>query len=427
MATNHTFNGAIGAWIDSELHPTGATTPASPNSNFVSMRLNNVYKSLDYLCIAWYGVDMTNPNQPTISTGNKGLQMIVTDAKTQNSDIKLFATLAFTDEILSNLQTIIDNPTTLQAFATNIATYLGNNNMNGFDIDWESPISYLSSTQSSAWLKALRQAFGSTYYISISPAVADNLDGNTVNNTCDIINLQNYSGFTNPDDFVNIGIDPSLLGFGAKFETSGGSPYQNAFQAYQQYEAGFTANGNTYPYNTICNWRLDSDDWAFEQGQQLLLSMYIKGSPLTVPFDDGVIIKAQSTQTLMQTVIVSSGEVVDAIQTSNQAQGGKYLVEMLQHGGDTGKANPPISLPNGLPQFSYVTGSWYGNYVVVQITINGTSYPKSISSSVSGQETKSVTAPSGQTIVAFSGSTQKVQLAGGGYTWVLSQIKAVFG
>lgn len=427
MATNHTFNGAIGAWIDSELHPTGATTPASPNSNFVSMRLNNVYKSLDYLCIAWYGVDMTNPNQPTISTGNKGLQMIVTDAKTQNSNIKLFATLAFTDEILSNLQTIIDNPTTLQAFATNIATYLGNNNMNGFDIDWESPISYLSSTQSSAWLKALRQAFGSTYYISISPAVADNLDGNTVNNTCDIINLQNYSGFTNPDDFVNIGIDPSLLGFGAKFETSGGSPYQNAFQAYQQYEAGFTANGNTYPYNTVCNWRLDSDDWAFEQGQQLLLSMYIKGSPLTVPFDDGVIIKAQSTPTLMQTVIVSSGEVVDAIQTSNQAQGGKYLVEMLQHGGDTGKANPPISLPNGLTQFSYVTGSWYGNYVVVQITINGTSYPKSISSSVSGQETKSVTAPSGQTIVAFSGSTQKVQLAGGGYTWVLSQIKAVFG
>lgn len=427
MATNHTFNGAIGAWIDSELHPTGATTPASPNSNFVSMRLNNVYKSLDYLCIAWYGVDMTNPKQPTISTGNKGLQMIVTDAKTQNSNIKLFATLAFTDEILSNLQTIIDNPTTLQAFATNIATYLGNNNMNGFDIDWESPISYLSSTQSSAWLKALRQAFGSTYYISISPAVADNLDGNTVNNTCDIINLQNYSGFTNPDDFVNIGINPSLLGFGAKFETSGNKPFQNALQASQQYQAGFKINGQTYSYNTICNWRLDSDDWAFEQGQQLLLSMYIKGSPLSVPFDDGVIIKAQSTQTLMQTVIVSSGEVVDAIQTSNQAQGGKYLVEMLQHGGDTGKANPPISLPNGLTQFSYVTGSWYGNYVVVQITINGTSYPKSISSTVSAQETNSVIAPSGKTIVAFSGATQKVQLAGGGYTWVLSEINAVFG
>lgn len=427
MTTNHTFNGAIGAWIDSELHPKSATTPASPNSNFVSVKLNNVYKSLDYLCIAWYGVDMTNPKQPTISTGNKGLQMIVKDAKTQNPNIKLFATLAFTNEILSNLQTIIDNPTTLQAFATNIATYLGNNNMNGFDIDWESPISNLTSTQSSAWLKALRQAFGSTYYISISPAVAYNLDGSTVNNTCNIINLQNYSGFTDPVDFVNIGINPSLLGFGAKFETSGNKPFQNALQACQQYQAGFKINGKNYAYNTICNWRLDSDDWAFEQSQQLLLSMYIKGSPTTVPFDDGVIIKAQSTSTLMQTVIVSSGEVVDAIQSSNQNKDGSYTVEMLQHGGDTGKANPPISLPNGLTQFSYITGNWYGNYIIAQITINGISYPKSISSSVSGQQIKNATAPSGQTIVAFSGATQMVQLAGGGYTWVLSEIKPVFG
>ncbi|RWW98817.1 glycosyl hydrolase family 18 protein [Flavobacterium cerinum] len=428
MATNNTFNGAIGAWIDSELHPASATTPASPNSNFVSMRLNNVYKSLDYLCIAWYAVDMTNPQQPTISTGNKGLQMIVTDAKTQNPNIKLFATLAFTDEILSNLQTIINNPTTLQAFAANIATYLGNNNMNGFDIDWESPISYLSSTQSSAWLKALKQAFGSTYYISLSPAVADNLDGNTVNNTCNIINLQNYSGFTHPDDFVAIGINSSLLGFGAKFETSGNKPFQNALQASQQYQAGFKINGQTYSYNTICNWRLDSDDWAFEQGQQLLLSMYIKGAPSTVPFDDNVIIKAQSISTLMQSVTVWSGEVVDAIQSGNQNKDGSYTVEMLQHGGDTGHQNPTITLPSsGLSQFNYVTGYWYGNYVIVQITIAGTSYPKSISSSVSRQETKSVTAPSGQTIVAFSGATQKVQLAGGGYTWVLSEINAVFG
>lgn len=428
MTTNHTFNGAIGAWIDSELHPKSATTPASPNSNFVSVKLNNVYKSLDYLCIAWYGVDMTNPKQPTISTGNKGLQMIVNDAKTQNPNIKLFATLAFTNEILSNLQTIIDNPTTLQAFATNIATYLGNNNMNGFDIDWESPISNLTSTQSSAWLKALKQAFGSTYYISISPAVAYNLDGNTVNNTCDIINLQNYSGFTNPDDFVAIGINPSLLGFGAKFETNHGSPYQNALQASQQYQAGFKSNGKNYPYNTICNWRLDSDDWAFEQGQQLLLNMYIKGTPSTVPFDDSVIIKAQSTSTLMQSVTVWSGEVVDAIQSANQNKDGSYTVEMLQHGGDTGHQNPTITLPSsGLTAFSYVKGYWYGNYVIVQITIAGNSYPKSIHSSVSGQEIKTEAAPSGQTIVAFSGTTQKVQLAGGGYTWVLSEIKSVFG
>jgi hypothetical protein len=84
-------------------------------------------------------------------------------------------------------------------------------------------------------------------------------------------------------------------------------------------------------------------------------------------------------------------------------------------------------LSNGLTQFSYVTGYWYGNFVIVQISINGQSYPPTISPSVSGQQTTSVSAPAGKTIVAFSGASQKVLLAGGGYTWVLSAINAVFG
>ncbi|MEZ4992864.1 MAG: glycosyl hydrolase family 18 protein [Saprospiraceae bacterium] len=427
MLTQHNFNGAIGAWIDSELHPTGATSPSSPNSNFVSMRLNNIYEKLDYLCIAWFGVDMTNPQQPTIKTGNTGLKMIVADAKNQNPDIKLFTTLAWTDQIAQDLKTIINDPATLKAFATNIATYLGNNNLDGFDIDWEYPISTLTTTQCAAWLNALRQAFGTTYFISISPATTNGLDATAVNKNCDIINLQTYSGFTSASDFVNIGINPSLLGFGAKFETQFNAPYQNAFQAYKQYKAGFTANGKSYAYNTICNWRLDSGNWSFEQGQQLLLNQYINGAPGTISFDDGTIINAQTTATLMNSVTVWNGEVVDAIQTSNQNQAGTYVVEMLQHGGDTGQQNPSINLPNGLTQFSYITGDWYGNHVIVQITIAGNNYPASISSSVSGTVVHSVQAPAGKTIVAFKGSSQYVLLAGGGFTWVLSDIDAVFG
>ncbi|MDI9341362.1 MAG: glycosyl hydrolase family 18 protein [Sediminibacterium sp.] len=427
MKTSSPFNGAIGAWIDSELHPTGATSPSSPNSNFVSMRLNAVYKSLDYLCIAWYGIDMSNPQQPTISTSNPGLAMMVTDAKTQNPDIKLFATLAWTTEIYKNLKQIINNPATLNAFASNIASYLGANKMNGFDIDWEYPISNLTSAECAKWLNALREAFGSTYYISISPATTAGLDAKAVNANCDIINLQTYSGFTFASDFVSIGINPGLLGFGAKFETQGNAPYQNALQAYKQYTAGFTANGQHYPYATICNWRLDSDDYAFEQGQQLLLKQYITGGPNTVPFDDSIVLSAQTTPTLMSSIMVRSGEVVDAIQTSNQNRDGSYVVELLQHGGNSGVQNLALSLPNGLTQFSYVTGYWYGNFVVAQITLNGQKYPSNISSSVTGQETITVNVPSGKTIVAFKGATQHVQLAGGGFSWVLSSINAVFG
>jgi hypothetical protein len=38
-----------------------------------------------------------------------------------------------------------------------------------------------------------------------------------------------------------------------------------------------------------------------------------------------------------------------------------------------------------------------------------------------------VTAPAGETIIAFSGQTQYVNLASGGFTWVLAQINPVFG
>ncbi|MCG8328541.1 MAG: glycosyl hydrolase family 18 protein [Chitinophagales bacterium] len=426
MSTKPNFRGAIGAWIDSELHPPGATSPSSPNSDFVSMRLNNVYETLDYLNIAWFGIDMTNPKQPTIKTGNTGLSMIVTDARNQNSNIKIFGTLAWTSQILSDLQTIISDPTVLNNFATNIATFLGNNHMNGFDIDWEPPISSLKPTQCAAWLNALRKAFGSTYFISISPSTTMGLDATAVNNNCNIINIQSYAGIS-PSAFTSIGITPSLLGFGAKFETQGSAPFQNAYQAYKQYIAGFTANGNSYSYNTICTWRMDSGNWSFEQGQQLLLSQYIKEAPSTVPFNDGTIISAQTTPTLMKTVTVWNGEVVDAIQTSNQNHAGTYVVEMLQHGGDTGRQNPSINLPNGLTHLSYVTGDWYGNHVIVQITIAGNNYPAAISPSVSNTVVHSVQAPAGKTIVAFKGSSQYVLLAGGGFTWVLSDIDPIFG
>lgn len=430
MSTKHDFTGAIGAWIDSELHPAGATSPSSPNSNFSSMKLNNVYKSLDYLCIAWYGLDMTHPDQPTISTSNPGLDMMVSDAKSQNPNIKLFATLAWTTQILHDLQTIIDNPTTLGAFATNIATYLRSKNMDGFDIDWEYPISNLTKEQCSKWLNALGEAFGTDHFISISPATAIGLDAHAVNKNCDIINLQTYSGFTSASNFVDIGIDPSLLGFGAKFESRSSwdpAPYQNAYEAFKQYKAGFTANGNAYHYKTICNWRLDSGNWSFEQGQQLLLNQYIREAPQTVPFDDGVVIHAQTTPTLLQNVTVWSGEVVDAIQSGNENQEGTYKVEMLQHGGDTATQNPTIKLLEGLTELSYVTGNWYGNRVIAQITIAGRSYPRDISLSVSGTQMHTIQAPTGQTIVAFKGASQYVLLAGGGYTWVLSAIDAVFG
>jgi hypothetical protein len=99
----------------------------------------------------------------------------------------------------------------------------------------------------------------------------------------------------------------------------------------------------------------------------------------------------------------------------------------LQHGGDGGSANNPINITNGLTAFSYVTGNWYGQQVIAQITISGASYPASVHPSVSNPQTHQVTAPAGKSIIAFSGQTQYVNLAGGGFTWVLAQLNPVFG
>ena len=161
MNKRENFNGAIGAWLTNELHPTGAHY-SSPNSNFSSIKHNGIYRTLDYLSIGWFGVDMSNRISPTLSTSNTYLAQQVADARAQNSDIILFALLAYTDKITADLQTIISDPTLLATFANNVANFLGTNGLNGFDIDWEHPTSTLTQEQCGAWLNALGAAFGDT-------------------------------------------------------------------------------------------------------------------------------------------------------------------------------------------------------------------------------------------------------------------------
>lgn len=426
MKKRANFTGAIGAWLTSELHPTGATY-SSPNSNFSSIKLNGIYGTLDYLSIGWFGVDMSNPTSPTLSTSNTYLAQQVADARAQNPDIIIFALLAYSSQITTDLQTIIADPTLLATFANNVANFLGNNGLNGFDIDWEIPTSNLTSQQSAAWLNALGKAFGDTYYLAVSPSSnqgqqsVDNLNADAVNANVDVVNLQSY-WVPDPSVFIAHGINADLLGFAAYFESG-----VTALDAYQQYTTGIQYNGQQYPYHSMISWRLDSSNWPFEQSQQLLLRQYMSGQPNVVPFNDGAILNVQTTPTLIQSIVIRSGDIVDAIQCTNASSDGSYVVQLLQHGGDGGNGNNPINLTNGLTAFSYVTGNWYGQQVIAQITINGTSYPAAVNPSVSNPQMHQVTAPAGKTIIAFSGQTQYVNLAGGGFTWVLAQINPVFG
>ncbi|MBY0572855.1 MAG: hypothetical protein K2P84_04180 [Undibacterium sp.] len=408
------------------MHPTGATY-SSPNSNFSSIKLNGIYGTLDYLSIGWFGVDMSNPTSPTLSTSNTYLAQQVADARAQNPDIIVFALLAYTDQITADLKTIISNSSLLTIFVTNIASFLASNGLNGFDIDWESPTSNLTQEQCAAWLNAMGGAFGETYYLAVSPSsnqgsqAIKNLDASAVNANVDVVNLQSY-WVSDPGVFIAHGINADLLGFGAYFESG-----VTALDAYQQYAAGIQYKGQNYPYRSMISWRLDSSNWPFEQSQQLLLRQYMSGQPYVVGFDDGAILNVQTTATLVQSIVIRSGDVVDAIQCTNASSDGSYVVQLLQHGGDGGNENNPINLTNGLTAFSYVTGAWYGQPVIAQISINGISYPAVVNPSVSNPQMHQVTAPEGKTIIAFSGQTEYVNLAGGGFTWVLAQINPVFG
>lgn len=428
MKKRTNFSGAVGAWMTSELHPSGASY-SSPNSNFSSVKLNGIYGTLDYLSIGWFGVNMTDPISPTLQTSNNYLADQIADARSQNPDLIIFGLLSYGQELTDNLIQIINDPTVLATFASNIASYLGSKNMNGFDIDWESPTSSLTQTECALWLNALGAAFGDTYYLAVSPSSnqgpqsLNNLDAAAVNANVDVVNLQSY-WVSDPSVFIAHGINADLLGFGAYFESE-----VTALDAVQSYNAGITYGAQTYPYQSMISWRLDSSNWPFEQSQQLLLRPYMTEEPYAIPFDDGIIIQAQTTPTKMTNVVIRSGEVVDAIQTTNNNSDGSYEVQLLQHGGDGGTANDAIQLnPNvGLASFQYVTGNWYGQQVIAQLTINGISYPASVNSSISNPQTHNVVAPGGQTIVAFSGQSINVNLYGGGFTWVLSEINAVFG
>lgn len=425
MKSKKNFTGAIGAWLTDELHPANAAY-SSPNSNFSSIKLNGIYGALDYLSIGWFGIDMSNPNSPTLQTSNTYLAQQVADARAQNPDIIIFALLAYTNEIKADLQKIINNPALLTTFAANVASFLGKNNLNGFDIDWEVPTSQLSQQQCGAWLNALGAAFGDTYYLAISASSnqsgnVQNLNADAVNANVDVFNLQSL-WVSDPGVFIVHGINAGLLGFGAYFESG-----VTALEASQQYAAGIMYQNQKYPYQTMMSWRLDSSNWPFEQSQQLLMGPYLTGQPGVVPFDDSAILNVQTTPTLIQSIVIRSGDVVDAIQCTNASSNGSYVVQLLQHGGDGGNENNQINLTNGLTAFSYVTGNWYGQNVVVQITINGTSYPATINPNVVNTQNFELTAPAGKTIIAFSGQTSYVNLAGGGFTWVLSQIKGIVG
>jgi hypothetical protein len=419
---------ALNAWLYlNEDEPSG-TNYTSTNSCYQTLITYGVYNAVNMLGICFFTT--TGPaNNLTLAIGSgthpggytnaQYLQWITRDARATNPNIKLLATLDYGTNWFAPL---FSGPQSgwqsqVNTFASNLLAYLQANNLDGFDIDWEWPLCNDITQQQFAMLfQAIRAAFntstGKYFYLTTAPATTVNLDAPTVNQCFDIVTLQLYYSKALRQEFINYNIDVALLAYGAKFESTGNgdiTPYQDAQNAY----AGYKKDS----YGVAMQWRLNSGDYQFEQAQQMLLAQLI-WAPVSSSFDDSPIVGAAGNPPITQ-LVVRSGNVLDAIQATNTGKFEnpsttppvvKLTYSLEQHGGNGGAASTvATTVDDPIVQISGYTGTWFGWNVVLQITLttkSGKTFgPFGTMANATSKTPFNFTAPSGQSIVAFKGTT----------------------
>ncbi len=325
----NTNNQLVNAWIYLDEDEPGGTNYNSSDSCYQTLIRNNVYQPVDVLFICF--VTTTPTNKSTVPVGNgssytikmedalhpEGLtnqdymHNVIRDARKNNPDIKIAVTLNWgkSGNQISNIFSNSDYSSQQNAdnFAANLMTYLKNYGLDGFDIDWESPISTQTTQEQFRLLVnaiggQFKQETDKHYYLTLSPAEVGNLDATAVNENMDFVNLQLYSGFTSPDKFK--GVTPELFAYGAKFESVSASQpagYQTAQEAYQD-------NEKNYRYGIFTCWRLNSGNYEFEQTQQQLLYQLVFPTAATGQFHGDRMYGAGNQYLVPNQVVCSSEE-----------------------------------------------------------------------------------------------------------------------
>ena len=427
----------VNAWIFLEEDDPAGSNYKTPGSSYQNAIVNGVYAYVDVLSICWvntvfstesgYSVALQSSTHPGGASNLDYMQWLIADARAGNPAIKIIVMMGYgTDEITqlfagpeSGWQQVVDQ------YAQNIVAYLQLYGLDGLDVDWEPAFSSeTSQTQFATAFTAIGKAFKAQtipLILAMGPSTAENLDSGTINAYFDFLSLQVYGG-ASPGNFTDIGIEKSLLYYGAKFEPNGGVPHQDAPSAYQAYVSG--------GYTGVTQWRLNSNNFQYEQAQQMILYQMVKG--IAGPsFDDGPIVAAAGNPAI-GTLVIRHGDVVDALQATNPGSfsGNPVTYQLVQHGGDGGEATTVI-VPQGdmISSITGFTGVWFGWQCVLQITIhtqNGQAFgPFGSMAGASSQTPFTLAAPAGQSIVAFSGNTVTVPEAGGGESAILASLDIV--
>lgn len=441
------------AWILLDEDNPSGTNYNDPASCYQTLRTYGVYNAVDMVNICFFVTIQKDATSYTIELGNKGtvhpssqpgnntkpttqeyLQYVIRDAKAANPNMKFMATLGYNDTMFSNIF-IKGQPDSASAtnFASNLVAYLAANNLDGFDVDWEgwTMITSITATQFTLLFTAIRKAFdnsGRKYYLTFSPAGTGSMVGSTVNATADWVTLQVYGG-ADPSQYTAIGVNASLLAYGAKFESEDSynvAPHQTPQNAYQ----GFSAYAN--PKTT--QWRINSGNYQSEQAYQIIYYQLIYGSGMS--FDDTHVLGAAGNPALSQ-LAVRHGNVLNALQNTNSGPFtfNSHTVtidyELPRHGGDSG-AIDTINLPSNDPivAVTIVTGVWFGWNCVVQISFKSTKgvnygpYGTMANASNTVSTTYSV---AGQTLLGFKGALVNVPLSSAPNTDIVASLKPIFG
>jgi len=304
MDSNQTSS-LVNAWIFLDEDEPKNTNYTDANSAYQRLIQKDIYQSVDILFICFgttvptgpttvpvgdgssYTITISPSSHPGGLTNQDYLNYILRDARKVNPNIQILVTLDWSDPtILSN---IFSNPhftsqENANNFANNLVQYLRYYSLNGFDIDWEPPISEsISSDQFALLINAIGDLFyqtskvtGQKYYLTLSPSEVGNLNPNAVNHQIDFLNLQLYGG-ASPNDFITAKVNENLLAYGAKFEAD--LPVNNpTAMGYQTAKNAYQENNKNYQYSIFTNWRLNSQNYIFEQTQQRKLYQYVKPS-----------------------------------------------------------------------------------------------------------------------------------------------------
>jgi hypothetical protein len=443
----------INAWVFLNEDEPPQTSYTSSDSCYQSLISSKVYDSATFLGIAFFEVipdaqgstiQIGNGSHPGGLTNQDYLNYVLRDAREVNPAIKFLATMVYSGS--NTLAAVFsgggDPQTQASNFANNLVAYLKSNGMNGLDIDWEGDVSnQMTQAQFKILFSTIRTVFDQQpvkYYLSFTPAwPTSTIDYPTVNSAFDFVSPQFYDG-TSLSEFLDAGISPAVIGYGAQFEPGNAAPNASAQQVWNVVSEGFSSAGTQYNYQDIFMWRLNSGNFQFEQAQFMILGQ-LGNPPTNNVFDDTAIIAAAGNPNITN-MTIRSGDVLNAIQSVNTGTGpyntGTQGTEtgtftLLQHGGNSGGAQVvDIPLNDPIVSISGYTGPWYGWQCVLQLTLtgkSGTTYGPFGSMAGSTARNPFVqTAPAGQSVVGFSGSTVTVPLAGGTQTAIIASLNAVF-